>query len=81
MANAIEGSYFEKYKVKRRDTIEYLIIEPEYLKIHYEEIPARTRGVEIERIAPKIIRGVIEDIYIKYHLDFWETLEKNNFRK
>ena len=37
MANAIEGSYFEKYKVKRRDTIEYLIIEPEYLKIHYEK--------------------------------------------
>ena len=33
----LNESYFDKYKIKLRDTIGNLIIEPEDLKIHYEK--------------------------------------------
>ena len=29
--------FFDKYKIKRRDTIRHLVIEPEDLKISYEK--------------------------------------------
>ena len=38
----LNKSYLHKYKIKRRDIIGYLFIEPEDLKIHYEKKkPAR----------------------------------------
>ena len=41
----LNESYFGKYKIKRRDTIGYLVIEPEDLKISYEKKnpPDKTR--------------------------------------
>ena len=41
----LSESYFDKYKIKRRDTIGYLVIEPEDLKISYEQKnpPDKTR--------------------------------------
>ena len=41
----LKESYFDKYKIKRRDTIGYLIIEAEDLKISYEKKkpPDKTR--------------------------------------
>ena len=46
MANATERIlFFDKYKMKRRDKIRYLVIEPEDLKIRYEKKnpPDKTR--------------------------------------
>ena len=33
----LNESYFDKYKIKRRDTIGYLVIEPKDLKTYYEK--------------------------------------------
>ena len=35
----LNESYFDKYKIKRRDIMGYLVIEPEDLKIYYEKNP------------------------------------------
>ena len=35
----LNESYFQRYKIKRRDIIGYLVIEPEDLKIQYEKNP------------------------------------------
>ena len=35
----LSESYFDKYKIRRRDIIGYLIIEPEDLQIYYEKNP------------------------------------------
>ena len=41
----LNESYFDKYKIKSRETIGYLVIEPEDLKISYEKknLPDKTR--------------------------------------
>ena len=49
----LNESYFDKYKIKRRDIIGYLIIEPEDLKIQYKKNPPNQTRRHPDNYLPK----------------------------